>query len=65
LPPLASNVFESLAGEEEGHKMGRHEELYRRSLEDPDGFWADAATAIDWDKPWERVLDDSQAPFYR
>ena len=45
--------------------MGRHEEIYRRSLEDPDGFWADAATAIDWDEPWERVLDDSQAPFYR
>ena len=45
--------------------MGRHEEIYRRSLEDPDGFWAEAATAIDWDEPWERVLDDSQAPFYR
>jgi propionyl-CoA synthetase len=44
--------------------MGRHEELYRRSLEDPDGFWADAATAIDWDEPWERVLDDARAPFY-
>ena len=45
--------------------MGRHEEIYRRSLEDPDGFWADAATAIDWEEPWERVLDDSRAPFYR
>ena len=45
--------------------MGRYEEIYRRSLEDPDGFWAEAATAIDWDEPWERVLDDSQAPFYR
>jgi propionyl-CoA synthetase len=45
--------------------MGRHEEIYRRSLEDPDGFWADAAAAIDWEEPWERVLDDSRAPFYR
>ena len=45
--------------------MGRHEEIYRRSLEDPDGFWAEAAAAIDWDEPWERVLDDSRAPFYR
>ena len=45
--------------------MGRYQEIYRRSLEDPDGFWAEAATAIDWDEPWERVLDDSQAPFYR
>ena len=45
--------------------MSRFDEVYRRSLEDPDGFWAEAATAIDWDEPWERVLDDSRAPFYR
>ena len=45
--------------------MGRFDETYRRSLEDPEGFWAEAAQAIDWDEPWERVLDDSRAPFYR
>ena len=45
--------------------MGRFEEFYRRSLEDPEGFWAEAAGAIDWDEPWERVLDGSRAPFYR
>jgi propionyl-CoA synthetase len=45
--------------------MGRFDEVYRRSLEDPEGFWAEAAAAIDWDEPWERVLDDSRAPFYR
>jgi propionyl-CoA synthetase len=45
--------------------MGRFEEVYRRSLADPEGFWADAAAAIDWDEPWQRVLDDSGAPFYR
>jgi propionyl-CoA synthetase len=45
--------------------VGRFDEVYRRSLEEPDGFWADAAAAIDWVEPWERVLDDSRAPFYR
>jgi propionyl-CoA synthetase len=45
--------------------MGRFDEMYRRSLEDPEGFWAEAAAAIDWDEPWERLLDDSRAPFYR
>jgi propionyl-CoA synthetase len=45
--------------------MGRFEEVYRRSLEDPEGFWAEAAAAIHWDEPWQRVLDDSRAPFYR
>src|ERR671936_920368 len=41
------------------------DETYRRSLEDPEGFWAKAAAAINWEEPWERVLDDSRAPFYR
>jgi propionyl-CoA synthetase len=45
--------------------MGRLDELYRRSLDDPEGFWAEAAAEIDWDEPWERVLDDARAPFYR
>ncbi|MGI9301259.1 MAG: propionyl-CoA synthetase [Gammaproteobacteria bacterium] len=39
--------------------------LYRRSLEDPEGFWAEQAEAIDWDRKWDRVLDDSNKPFYR
>ena len=45
--------------------MGRFDEMYRRSLEDPEGFWAEAAAAIDWEEPWERVLDESGAPFFR
>ena len=45
--------------------MGRFDETYRRSLEEPEKFWAEAAAAIDWLEPWERVLDDSRAPLYR
>jgi propionyl-CoA synthetase len=45
--------------------VGRFDEIYRRSLDDPEGFWAEAAKQIDWVEPWERVLDDSRAPFYR
>jgi propionyl-CoA synthetase len=39
--------------------------LYRRSLDDPEGFWGEAAEAIHWTKRWDRVLDDSNKPFYR
>jgi propionyl-CoA synthetase len=45
--------------------MGRYEDAYRRSLDDPEGFWGEAAAAIEWVEPWARVLDDSRAPFYR
>jgi len=44
---------------------GRYAEIYRRSLEDPVGFWSDAAAAIHWEKRWDKLLDDSRAPFYR
>ncbi|MFZ1669451.1 MAG: propionyl-CoA synthetase [Candidatus Nanopelagicales bacterium] len=38
---------------------------YRRSIEDPEGFWLDAASAVDWfDAPTE-ALDSSNAPLYR
>ena len=40
-------------------------DVYQRALDDPEGFWAGAAEDIHWDKRWERVLDDSRAPFYR
>ena len=40
-------------------------EIRRRSLEDPEGFWGEIADEIDWIKRWDRVLDDSNPPFYR
>lgn len=42
-----------------------YEEIYARSMEDPEGFWGEQAAAIDWYKPWNKVLDDSRKPFYR
>jgi propionyl-CoA synthetase len=48
-----------------GRSSGRFEQVYRHSLEQPEDFWAQAAAEIDWVQPWERVLDDARAPFYR
>lgn len=45
--------------------MTSYLETYRRSLEKPEEFWAEAAEAIDWEKRWDRVLDASRPPFYR
>lgn len=36
-----------------------------RSLRDPEGFWGEAAEDIHWYKQWDKVLDDSNPPFYR
>ena len=42
-----------------------YQELYKRSISDPEGFWAEAAEELDWFKKWDAVLDDSEAPFYK
>jgi len=45
--------------------MGSYEEIYRKSIDDPEGFWAEAAEKITWYRKWDKVLDSSNPPFYR
>ena len=45
--------------------MGRYADIYRRSLEDPEGFWAEAAEDVIWQKRWDRVLDNDNPPHTR
>lgn len=40
--------------------MAEYEELYRRSVEDPEGFWDEKAEEfVDWYQKWDKVLDYS------
>jgi propionyl-CoA synthetase len=41
----------------------RYEEFHRRSIEQPEAFWAEQAQAIHWHRPPGRILDDSRPPF--
>ena len=45
--------------------MAGYEQEYRRSLDDPEGFWGEVAQDVHWTKRWDEVLDRSKAPFYR
>ncbi|MFD3401868.1 propionyl-CoA synthetase [Kribbella sp. NPDC058693] len=45
--------------------MGAYDESYRRSLDDPHGFWLEAAEAISWTRPPTRAIDATDAPIYR
>jgi acetyl-CoA synthetase len=41
-------------------------DVYTEAERDFRGWWATQATELlDWDEPWQTVLDDSRAPFYR
>jgi propionyl-CoA synthetase len=44
---------------------GLYDQAYSRSINDPESFWGEAAESIDWIKKWDKVLDDSNKPFYR
>ncbi len=35
----------------------RDPEVYERARRDPEGFWAEAARELTWERPWDRVMD--------
>jgi acetyl-CoA synthetase len=37
--------------------LEEYETLYRRSIQDPEGFWAEVARELHWFTPWTSVLD--------
>jgi propionyl-CoA synthetase len=38
-------------------------EFYRRSIEQPEAFWDEQAQLIEWNMPYQQVLDYSKPPF--
>ena len=38
--------------------------VYERAAADPQAWWVEQAEQLHWFSPWERVLDDSNPPFY-
>ena len=45
--------------------MARYEDFHRRSIDDPDAFWAEQARLIDWETPPQTICDYGKPPFTR
>jgi propionyl-CoA synthetase len=45
--------------------MATYREFHRRSIEDPENFWAEQAKLVHWHTPFDRTLDYSRPPFAR
>ena len=45
--------------------MSRYPDVYKSWQSDPEAFWAEAAKAVDWFKPADRVFDASQGAYGR
>ncbi|MBT7537151.1 MAG: AMP-binding protein, partial [Verrucomicrobia bacterium] len=37
--------------------MAQYKKLYKRSIDDPEGFWADKASGFSWKKKWDKTLE--------
>lgn len=42
--------------------LEQYEEMYQRSIDDPEGFWGDEGKRLDWMKPFTKVKNTSFAP---
>ena len=51
IPPSADFAANALVNE------ATYQEMYQRSIDDPDGFWAEIAEGFEWSKKWDTVSD--------
>ncbi|MCB9437033.1 MAG: acetate--CoA ligase [Anaerolineales bacterium] len=42
-----------------------YEALYQEAMQDVEAFWGQRAEVLDWFQKWDKVLDTSEAPFYK
>ena len=42
-----------------------YETVYKEAMDDLEKFWAARAEDLEWFEKWDKVLDDSEAPFYK
>src|SRR3954468_10716998 len=62
---LDQELFEPPAEFRE-HALISDESVYEEAAKDPEGYWAkQAEELLDWAEPWDTVLDESEAPFYK
>jgi len=45
--------------------MEAYEAEYRRSLADPEAYWAEVAENLKWYRRWDRVLNEEEKPFFK
>ena len=60
--PFDEKFCPSIAKFSNGEKRKQE---WEKSIKNPQEYWVEKAKAIDWFKPFSKVLDDSNPPFYK
>ena len=63
--PSGNAMFHPEASVVKRARIKDYDKLYRESITDREGFWAREAEELSWYQKWDRVLDDSNKPFYK
>src|SRR5437773_9921759 len=45
--------------------IAAYHKVHKTSVANYQQFWAGVAQELEWYKPWSRILDDSNPPFYK
>jgi acetyl-CoA synthetase len=45
--------------------INTYKEIHSQSIKDYKQFWSSVASELEWFKPWDKVIDDSNPPFYK
>jgi acetyl-CoA synthetase len=64
-PILEGEVFYPSAEVVANARVKDWDALARRAKEDLEGFWAAEAQELEWYRKWDKVLDDSNKPFFK
>ncbi len=63
--PLSGEVFYPSPEVVKQAHIQSYDDMHQAAISDPSGFWGRiAAENFEWFAPWEKVLDNSNAPFY-
>lgn len=60
-----SDIYHPSVEVVERSRIKDYESIYRQSVANREEFWAKEAESLDWYRKWDRVLDDSNPPFYK
>ena len=44
-------------------ELREYDEVFKKSIEEPEEFWGGLADEIDWYKPFAKVMDNTKPPF--
>jgi acetyl-CoA synthetase len=60
-----SEIFNPSKEISKNANVKEYDKMYKYSIDNREKFWAEQAEELDWYKKWDKVLDDSEKPFYK